>query len=54
LEKLNSDTHPDGDMLKGDSTERGIYPVPVEEYLKLLDQQCANMNQDIPKAPAAN
>jgi hypothetical protein len=31
LEKLNSDTHPDSDMLKGDSAERGIYPVAVEE-----------------------
>jgi hypothetical protein len=54
LEKLNSDIHPDGDMLKRDFARRGIYPVAVEEYLKLLDQQCANMKQDIPKALAAN
>jgi hypothetical protein len=54
LEKLNSDTHPDRDMLKPDFAARGINPVAVEDYLNLLDQQCAIMKRDIPKALAVN
>ena len=49
LQPVDDTTH-----LEQRRRELGIFPVAVDDYLKLLAPQCANMKQDIPKAPAAN